>query len=237
MTTPKTVKGQYFDVAVFAGSGDVVPTILCGLTTRNLTHQFNTNDEFLRDCQDPSGVPFRVVNVTGEQFDVSGTGLFNRDQADLLRNLGGKSKKYRFIMGEDAEDAVDGGYYEGNFVCSNIQYGAPDGTNVTIQLTFVSDGQVIWYPSPPMIVLDPLSLSPLNATAGTAWTGTVAGKTAGSTLTATSSDNTTLSVTNNTITGTFAAAGNKTITVVETLAAAPNSPKSNKFGMNVKASS
>ncbi|WP_375248309.1 phage tail tube protein [Sphingomonas sp.] len=236
MSVPKTVKGQYFDVAVFVGSGDTVPTILCGLTTRNLTHQFNTNDEFLRDCQDPSGVPFRVVNVTGEQFDISGTGLFNRDQADLLRNLGGKSKKYRFIMGEDAEDAVDGGYYEGNFVCSNTQYGAADGSNVTIQLTFVSDGQVLWYPAAPQIVLDPLSVTPTTATQGASWSGTVAGKTAGSTLTATSSDSTALTVTNNTITGTFSAAGNKTITIVETLATAPNSPKTTKFGLNVKAS-
>lgn len=235
MSVPKTVKGQYFDVAVFAGSGDTVPTILCGLTTRNLTHQFNTNDEFLRDCQDPSGVPFRVVNVTGEQFDISGTGLFNRDQADLLRRLGGKSRKYRFIMGEDAEDAVDGGYYEGNFVCSNIQYGAVDGSNVTIQLTFVSDGQVIWYPSPPLIVLDPLSLTPLTATAGSAWSGTIAGKTTGSTLTATSSDSTSLTVSGNTISGTFSAAGNKTITVTETLSTASNTPKVNTFGLNVKA--
>ncbi|MEH3121170.1 MAG: phage tail tube protein [Sphingomonas phyllosphaerae] len=235
MSVPKTVKGQYFDVAVFAGSGDTVPTILCGLTTKNMTHQFNTNDEFLRDCQDPSGVPFRVVNVTGEQFDISGTGLFNREQADLLRRIGGRSLKYRFIMGEDAEDAVDGGYYEGNFVLSNLQYGAADGANVTVQNTFVSDGQVLWYPAPPLIVLDALSLTPLTATVGASWTGTIAGKTAGSTLTATSSDSTSLTVTNNTITGTFSAAGNKTITVTETLTAASNSPKVNKFGLNVKA--
>lgn len=233
MSTPKIVRGQYFDVAVFDPTDATVPTALCGLTTRNLTHQFNTNDEFIRDCQDPSGVPFRVVNVTGEQFDVSGTGLFNRAQADLLRRLGGKSRKFRFVMSEDAEDPVDGGYYEGNFVCSNIQYGAQDGAYVTIQITLVSDGQILWYPAPPEIVLDPLSLSPLTAVKAVVWTGTITGSTAGSTLAATSSDSTALTVTGTTISGTFSAAGAKTITVTETLAGATNSPKINKFGMNV----
>lgn len=159
MSVPKIVKGQYFDVAVFApaigtsgqpgyvAADTDTPTIVCGLTTRNLTHQFNTSDEFIRDCADPTMVPFRVVNVTGEQFDISGTGLYNRSQGPLIRSLGGKSLKYRFIMGEPSDDAVDAGYFEGNFVLTNEQFGAPDGTNATSQFTFVSDGQVVWHPA------------------------------------------------------------------------------------------
>ncbi|WEK42982.1 MAG: phage tail tube protein [Candidatus Sphingomonas colombiensis] len=235
MSAPKIIKGQYFDVAVFDPNNPGKPTILCGLTSRNFTHQFNTNDEFIRDCQDPSAVPFRVVNVTGEQFDISGTGLFNRAQGDLLRRIAGRSMKYHFIMSEDAEDPVDGGFYEGNFVCSNIQYGAQDGANVTIQTTFVSDGQVLWYPAPPEDVLDPLSVSPLVAVKSVAWTGTVAGATTGSTITATSSDSTALTVTGTSIAGTFATAGNKTLTITETLVGATNSPKITKIGINVSA--
>lgn len=233
MSVPSIVKGQYFDVAVFYPAGENVPTILCGLNTRNLTHQFNTNDEFIRDCTDPGSNPFRVVNVTGEQFDISGTGLFNRDQASLVRSIGGKSLKYRFIMSEDAENAVDSGYYEGNFVCSNIQYGASDATNATIQLTFVSDGQIIWYPSLPYTVLDALDMSPKTAVKNTSYSGTVIGKTTGSTLAATSSDGTTLTVSGSTITGMFATAGAKTISIVETLAGANNSPKTTQLGINV----
>jgi hypothetical protein len=234
MSIPSIVQGQYFDVGVFYPTGDTTPTLLCGLTSRNLTHQFTTSDEFIRDCTDPVSVPVRIVNVTGEQFDIAGTGLFNRAQAGLLRSIAGKKGvKFRFFMGEDAEDAVDSGFYEGKFVATNIQYGANDGANVSIQLTFVSDGQVLWFPSQPLDVLDALDLTPTKAVKNTEYTGTVTGTTAGSTIAATSSDATALTVTGNTITGTFTTSGNKTITVTETLAGATNSPKSSQFGINV----
>ncbi|WP_420139818.1 hypothetical protein [Sphingomonas sp.] len=151
MSDPSIVKGQYFDVAVFkpaigSGSADTTtPTILCGLTTRNFTHQFNTTDDFIRDCEDKEKAPVRVVNVNGEQFDISGSGLYNRAQAPIVRAIVGKRLKYRFIVGEPADDEVDAGYYEGYFVLTNRQVGGADGANVTDQFTWISDGQVLWH--------------------------------------------------------------------------------------------
>jgi hypothetical protein len=228
MSVPSIVKGTYFDVAVSLDGGTTF-TAICGLTSRNLTESYQTSDEYIRDCSDPTSVPSRVVNVTGASFDIAGTGLYNRMQADLIRQIGGRSLPYRFIMGEDASDSVDSGYYQGNFVMTNKQLGAADGTNVTAQFSWASDGLVTFTPGADIIVLDPLTLTPRTALVGAAWTGTLAGLTAGSTVTAVSSDGTALTVSGATISGTFPAAGNKTITVTETLGAAPNSPRVSTF--------
>lgn len=79
------------------------------------------------------------------------------------------------------------------------------------------------------VMLVALTLSTLVATAGTAWLATVAGLTAGSTLAATASDGTALTVAPvngvPTVSGTFAAAGTPTLTLTETLAGATNTPR------------
>jgi hypothetical protein len=236
MSVPSVVKGNYFDVAVSLDGGTTFTTV-CGLTTRSLTEQYNTSDEFIRDCADPTQVPFRVVNVTGAQFDISGTGLYNRAQGDLIRQLGGQSLVYRFIMGEDASDVVDAGHYQGKFVLTNKQIGASDGSYASSQFTWTSDGIVTWTPGDEIVVLDPLSVTPKTVVHGVAWSGTVTGTTTGSTLAAASSDATSLTVTGTgatrTVSGTFTAAGTPKVTFTETLSGASNSPKASAFNINV----
>lgn len=241
MTFPSVVPGTYFDIAVDPQK-DGTFTTLCGMTTRNFQIGTQTADEYLRDCADPTMVPYRALNITGQSATINGTGLYNRAQGDLIRSLLGQSFPYRYIMGEDADDAVDSGYWEGNFALTDLQFGASDGAKVSAQLTFQSDGQFAWVPGADIIVLDILDLTPKTATIATTYTGTVAGLTAGSTLVATSSDSTVLTVSGTGTTRTiatdssgFAATGNKTITLVETLAAAANSPRTTKIIVAAKA--
>jgi len=223
MSVPSVVKGQYFDVAVDPdGSGTFV--VICGLTTRNLTHQVNTTDDSIRDCDDPTMVPWRVLNANSQQKDMAGTGLHNRAQTNLIRQILGKTLTYRFIEGEPGDDLVSQGYWEGPFMLTNWQEGASDGANVTSQFTFASDGEVPWV-STMAPTLATLTVSPLTATANSAWTGTITGKTAGSTITASASGATGVSVTGNQVTATWATAGSKTVTLTETFAEASNSPK------------
>jgi hypothetical protein len=140
-------------------------------------------------------------------------------------------------MGEDASDSVDAGYYQGNFVLNNKQIGASDGAFVTAQFSWVNDGYVTFTVGADIIVLDPLTLSPRTNVHAVAYSGTVTGTTTGSTLTATSDDATSLTVSGTggtrTVAGTFTAAGLKTITLTETLTAAPNSPKVTKTTITV----
>lgn len=77
----------------------------------------------------------------------------------------------------------------------------------------------------PVVTLVGLGLGNPVAVAGQAWTSTILGAAAGSTITATSSDGTALTVAGGSVSGTFAAGGAPTITFTETLAnVANNSP-------------
>lgn len=232
MSVPSFVKGGFFAVAVSLDNG-VTFTKLCGLNSRTLTEAYQTQAEYIYDCSDPTTPPAQVVNVTGSSFDIAGNGIYNRAQADLMRQLGGRSLPYRFFAGEDASDPVDSGYYQGKWVMNNRSFVAADGANVTETLSFQSDGQITFVPGADIIVLDPLLLTPRAATHGVAWTGILSGTTTGSTVAVTSSTSETISVTgtgnSRTLSGTFTAAGNSTLTITETLAAASNSPKQSQI--------
>ena len=86
-------------------------------------------------------------------------------------------------------------------------------------------------------VLGTLTLTPATATAGSAYSGTIGGRTSGSAITATSSDGTTLTVSGTTVSGTFTAAGTPTISLVETLSGATGSPKTTTVSVTVSAAS
>lgn len=84
--------------------------------------------------------------------------------------------------------------------------------------------------------LQALSLSPLTATAGATYTGTVSGDTAGSTLTLSNNDGGLFSLSGHTITGSGLTAGSASIAVTETLAGSTNTPKVTPFTLTVSAS-
>ncbi len=145
MALPDTVNGQYFTVMWGDGSGPPeVFTAFCGLRTRNLNIQVNTADEFDQDCADPTAVPVRVLNITGKQFDITGTGTWNRADADTIRSLIGIENTYRFVQDEPATDTIDDGYWEGEFVLTQVGIEATDGSKVSANLTFASTGDVVW---------------------------------------------------------------------------------------------
>lgn len=232
MSVPSVVKGQFFSVAVDP-QRDGTFTTICGMTTRSFTETANTNNQTLRDCDDPTSIPFQTVDVQSLAAAISGAAVYNRAQADLMRNLIGRSFPYRFIAGEDAQDPIDSGYYEGDFVLTSRSIEAGDGGNVTSSLTWASDGAYGWVPGAEIIILDILDLTPRTATINTTYTGTIAGCTAGSTVTVTSSDNTTMTVSGNGTTrslgGTFTTKGNKTLIIKEVLVGASNTPRETKI--------
>ena len=83
--------------------------------------------------------------------------------------------------------------------------------------------------------LTALTLSSLTATAGSIFSAAIAGQTTGSSITASSSDGTVMTVSGSTLYGTFSAAGSPVITLVETLAGAMGSPKSSTATVTVAA--
>jgi len=141
MSTPDIVKGTYVSILVEDPDSAGTYLTLCGLTTRSLTHQVNTRDRFTRDCADPEAIPVRRLVTTGQQWDLSGSGLYNRAQASLIAGLIGVVANYRFLIGEPAADAIYSSYHGGAAMLTQRQITGSDEDDVQAELTFASDGE------------------------------------------------------------------------------------------------
>lgn len=147
MAAPDIVKGTYVDILIGDGATPEVFTPICGLTTRSFTQQVNTNDSFIPDCADPEDVPTRRLIPTGIQWDLSGEGLLNLAQHELVREASaGITKNYRFRVGRPAGSVVGAGYYHGPAMITNMQETGSTGNGefAQISLTIASDGNWDW---------------------------------------------------------------------------------------------
>lgn len=141
MSVPAIVRGTYVSILVEDADnpGTFIP--LCGINTRTLTEQVNTNDVFTRNCDDPEDIPFRRLIQTGKQWDLSGSGQYNRAQGALIGTLMGVRKNYRFLIGEPADDAVYTSYFGGPAMLTQRQITGSDEDFVQVELTIGSDGE------------------------------------------------------------------------------------------------
>lgn len=179
MAYPKRVKGTYVTILMGNGATPEVFVPLCGLSTRSLTAQINGNDEFVKDCADPEDVPVRAFLPTGKQWDVSGSGVIDRNSIKSIIDAQGYTKNYRFMFGEPANDQVYSGYWAGPGVLTNVSFGGNDDAFATVELTVVSDG--LWEfvevssggvptPQPTPTFTTPPSISPNNGAVGNTFT-------------------------------------------------------------------
>lgn len=144
MSVPDILSGTYIRILVGNGATPEVFTAICGITTRTYSHQVNTSDAFIRDCDDPDELPFRRIVATGEQWDLSGSGHYNRAQRALVDAATGVTKSYRFVLTEPADDEVDAGYYAGPAMLTQVNLGGGDEGFGTVELTIASNGRWSW---------------------------------------------------------------------------------------------
>lgn len=143
MAAPDIVKGAYVDILMGNGATPEVFTAICGITARNFTKQVNTNDVFVPDCDDPEAIPFRRVNPTGIQWDLSGEGLLNLANWQEVDAATGVTGNFRFRVTRPTGSTTGTGYYEGPAMITNMQIGGTqgDGTFATVAITIASDGE------------------------------------------------------------------------------------------------
>lgn len=141
MAQPDIIRGTYFSLMLGDGAGPETFAALCGITTRDFTHQSNTNDQFTRDCADPENVPVRNIIVTGVQWDLTGEGVLNRANLEAIQAADdGQPHNWRYLFTEPADDLVYQGYYAGSGIITNFKITATDENFATISLTIASDG-------------------------------------------------------------------------------------------------
>jgi len=145
MAQPKILRGTYFSLMLGDGAGPETFTALCGITTRNFTHQSNTNDVFTRDCADPENVPVRNIIVSGVQWDLTGEGVLNRSNLEAIQAADdGQPHNWRYLFTEPTGDEEYQGYYSGAGIITNLTINAADEQFATISLTIASDGEWAW---------------------------------------------------------------------------------------------
>tara|TARA_Y100001951_G_scaffold100969_1_gene105152 strand:- start:810 stop:1256 length:447 start_codon:yes stop_codon:yes gene_type:complete len=138
-----------FDFAqVLYGDGESpeVFTVICDVMDVTINHTAQTNDRFRRDCTKPGEVPKRAVKVTGEQWDISGSGILDSGQVAAIEALVGKHGNFQVIgYADDNTDAgAEIGTYEGEFVLTTYNNGiSRDGDN-SLQIDLASDGAITY---------------------------------------------------------------------------------------------
>jgi predicted secreted protein len=145
MAQPKILRGTYFSLMLGNGGSPETFTALCGITTRSFTHQHNTNDVFTRDCALPENVPVRNLIVTGETWDITGTGVLNRSNLAILQAADdGATHNWRYLFTEPSGDLVFQGYYAGPAKLTSFQITAEDANFANISISLASDGAWTW---------------------------------------------------------------------------------------------
>ena len=151
MSQPDIIRGTYFILALGDGADPEVFQPLCGLTTRELAYQANTNNTFIRDCELPEDVPVQRIIVTGEAWTLTGSGDMNRADVQKLEDAKGQPRNYRFFYTEPAADEVFQGYWEGVGVITAKTITGSDDTYAQISLTIASDGEWVFTPVTPPV--------------------------------------------------------------------------------------
>lgn len=141
MAKPKLLRGTYINILMGNGATPEVFSPICGARTKSLNHVIETNDDYTRDCADPTDIPTRDVVPTGERWDLPFSGVLNRTQLSDMFAAIGVYKNYRFELAQPAGDAVYGGYWAGRGMLNGLTITGDDGTNATVEGTILSDGQ------------------------------------------------------------------------------------------------
>lgn len=225
MAVPSVIEGRFVIFELGNGGTPEVFTPICGMFVNSYNTTTQTTDRFLRDCDAPTLVPNRRPIATGVQEDLTLSGYFTLENRALIESLrGGAIRNVRLIVYED-DGVTEAGYYSGQFMFTAVNIGAPENDLATLELVLASTGSLMVWTDVAAPTLADLTLTTDTASDGVLWTSAIVGKTPGSTIVATSSDATSLVVTGASVSGTFAAIGSKTITLIETQPYATGSPK------------
>lgn len=149
MARVNNLRGTYVEILVQTAAGPpAVFTVLCGITTKSITTQVNTQDTFNRDCADPEDIPVRELITSGRQWSMRGSGQMNRTMFKALLDLVGVTENYRFFIraktGEAAGDNPLNGYLGGPAKITSHTINGSDGDFVGLDLAIESDGAWDW---------------------------------------------------------------------------------------------
>lgn len=142
MTKPTTKKFGEYIVQIESSDSPGVFVAPCGLTTKGFTQTASTNETNVPDCDDPD-LPADVErDIVSRSRSISGSGVMATESQQLWQDFYDSGSRTCRVY----PAGLTGGYWEGDFILTSLEFSAALGEKVNISVTMDSDGPAPWTP-------------------------------------------------------------------------------------------
>lgn len=141
MAQPTVLAGTKLLILVGDGNSPELFAEPCGLTTKGFDLSASTNTTLIPDCDNPEAPAWEAKDVNSLAAQVTGQGVMAVESFAIWNEwfLSASAKNAQVKL-----DSDDLGYWEGSFILSGLKYGGTRGQKVTIDITLVNTGAVVW---------------------------------------------------------------------------------------------
>jgi predicted secreted protein len=117
----------------------------CGLTTKSFELSASTNTTLIPDCADPEAPAWEAKDVNALSATASGNGVMAVESFATWNEWFTSAAAKHCQIKLDSDDL---GYYSGTFILSSLKFGGTRGQKVTVDVTIVNDGAIVWVDAP-----------------------------------------------------------------------------------------
>jgi predicted secreted protein len=145
MAQPTVLPGT--KLLILVGDG-AVPEVFgqpCGLVSRGVAFTASTNSTLIPDCDDPELPAWEAKDVNSISCQVTGNGVMATESFNVWNDW------FQSALARNCQIHLDGnglGYWEGQFILTNLRYGGQRGQKVRLDITLDNTGAVPWVTVP-----------------------------------------------------------------------------------------
>jgi hypothetical protein len=146
MADAKTLRGTKLLIKVSDGASSPTFAHPCLINTdRGISFSAQTNEVLIPDCSDPDLMAWAATEKVSLSAQITGSGTLNtpdtEDYFDWVTSADPKAVRAE-LNGVSAGDG--GGYWAGNFHCTQFEVNGSRGNRAQCSITLVSTGSVTW---------------------------------------------------------------------------------------------
>lgn len=149
MATPTVAGGVKLKLKLGDDASPEVFSIICGITTTNVSFDKAVNDVDLPDCADDDAISWLGREPQNRSVTITGDGVLDTTKLTTWRNWYDSDTAKNVQLWVDVASASGGGYWSGAFHLQSFQLGGQRGQKITVSgVNIVSDGAVTWTAAP-----------------------------------------------------------------------------------------
>ncbi len=120
----------------------------CGFTSKGLTRSVSVQETVVPYCDDPDAVAETERTKDAKSSEFTGSGVVAMEDKPLWEQFYEDDASWQVKIELVTTLANNGGYYQGAFVLTNLQFSADRGQKIRFEVTLQSDGAVPWVNAP-----------------------------------------------------------------------------------------